>query len=64
LLCARGLGCPAQGRIDRLGNDAFESKLAGVLPDKLPVTCFVAVELKAGNVRDQRLQNRLSLDQR
>jgi hypothetical protein len=30
-------------RNDRLGNDAFESELAGVLPDKLPITRLVAV---------------------
>ena len=52
------------GGIDRLRNDAFESELAGVLPDKLAVTRFVAVELKAGNVRDQRLQKRFALDER
>jgi hypothetical protein len=51
------------GRIDRVGNDAFESKLTGVLPDKLAIACLVAVELKAGNVRDQRLEKSLAFDQ-
>ena len=39
-------------------------KLAGVPFDQLSVACLVAVELKAGNCREQRLKKRLALDQR
>jgi hypothetical protein len=51
------------GRVDRFGNDALMPKLAGVPSDQLSVACLVAVELKAGNCRDQRLKNRLALDE-
>ena len=39
-------------------------KLAGVPSDQLSVARLMAVELKAGNCRDHRLQQRLALDQR
>ena len=39
-------------------------KLAGVPSDQLAVACLVAVELKVGDCRDQRLQQRLALDER
>ena len=36
------------GRIDRLGNDALESKLAGMPADEFSVACLMVVELKPG----------------
>jgi hypothetical protein len=39
-------------------------KLAGVPSDQLSVARLVAIELKAGNRRDQRLKKRLALDER
>jgi hypothetical protein len=39
-------------------------KFAGVPSDQLSVARLVAVELKARNCRDHRLQQRLALDQR
>jgi hypothetical protein len=38
--------------------------LAGVLADKPAVARLAAVELKVGNCRDQRLQQRLAIDER
>ena len=38
------------GRIDRLGDHAFEAELAGVLQDEFAVARLVAIELKAGLV--------------
>jgi hypothetical protein len=35
-----------------LGDDAFKTKLAGVLQDKFAVVGVVAIELVAGLVRD------------
>ena len=39
-------------------------KLAGVPSDQLSVARLVAVELKVGNGRNQRLKKRLALDER
>ena len=39
-------------------------KLAGVPFDQLSVACLVAVKLKVGNRREQRLKKRLALDER
>ena len=39
-------------------------KLAGVPFDQLSVACLVAVKLKVGNRREQRLKKRLTLDER
>ncbi len=50
--------------VDRLGDDALESELAGVPPDHLAVARLVIVELKAGNAGDERLQKRFALDER
>ena len=47
-----------------LGNHALEYKLAGVLADEFAIACLMAVELNAGRVRDQRVQQRLALDKR
>jgi hypothetical protein len=37
---------------------------ASVLQDEFAITCLMAIELKAGLVRDQRLKQRLALDKR
>lgn len=42
-------------RIDRLRDDAFETKFAGMLSDELAIAGLVGVELDAGRIRDQRL---------
>jgi len=39
-------------------------KLAGVPSDQLAFARLVIVELKVGNCRDQRLQQRLAFDER
>jgi hypothetical protein len=52
------------GGVDRLGDDALETELAGVLQDELAVSGIVAIELKAGLICDQRLEQRLALDER
>jgi hypothetical protein len=36
------------GGVDRLGDDALEAELAGVLQDEFAVAAVMAVELKAG----------------
>jgi hypothetical protein len=46
--------CP-EVRVDRLRHDAFETKFAGMLSDKLAVAGFVGVELQARRPSDQRL---------
>jgi hypothetical protein len=51
-------------RVSRFRDHAFKTKLAGVLEDEFAVTGLVAVVLKAGLVRNQRLKQRLSLDER
>jgi hypothetical protein len=40
------------------------AQVAGVPSDQLSVARLVAVELKVGNCRDQRLKKRLALDER
>ena len=52
------------GRVDRLGDHALEAELAGVLQDEFAVAGVMAVELKAGLVCDQGLEQRLALDER
>ena len=56
---SRGLGS-----VDRLGDDALETELAGVSQDKLAVAGLMPVELKARLVRGQRLKKRLALEER
>jgi hypothetical protein len=58
---------PVSGRVrsvNRLGNDAFKAKLGCVLQNKLAIPGYVAVELKAGLVREQRLKECLALVER
>jgi hypothetical protein len=53
--------------LNRQGPQRFDTlmpKLPGVPSDQLAVAGLVAVELKAGNCRDHRLQKRLALDER
>src|SRR4029077_1033664 len=71
LLAAQGFGFAPQAsvsrrvrRIDVLRDHALKTELAGVLQDEFAVACVVAIELKAGLVRDQRLKERLTLDER
>jgi hypothetical protein len=49
------------GRIDRLGDNAFETELAGVLQNEFAVAYVMAVELKAGLADDQGLKQPLPL---
>jgi hypothetical protein len=39
--------------VDRLGDNAFKTELAGVPEDEFTVTCLMAIELKAGLVTRQ-----------
>jgi hypothetical protein len=47
----------------RASYHALEAELAGVFQDKLAVTSFMAIELKARLVLDQRLEKRFALDE-
>jgi hypothetical protein len=46
-------------RIDRLGDHAFKTELAGVLQDEFPVAGVMAIELKAWLVCNQRSSSAL-----
>jgi hypothetical protein len=50
--------------VDRLGDDALKAEFAGVPQDEFAVPCLMAVELKARLAYEQRLENRLALDER
>ena len=62
-LCARGHGSAAYKARRSSWIHPFEAELAGVLQDELAVACVVAIELKAGLVCDERLKERLALDE-
>jgi hypothetical protein len=51
-------------RVDRLGDHAFETELAGVLEDEFAIACVMTVELEPGPVPHQGLKHDLALDER
>ncbi len=64
MICARASVSRRIGRVDRLGNHAFEPKSAGMSADKLAIARLVVVELEPWNIRDQGFQKRFALDER
>src|SRR5580692_5911667 len=55
---------PRIGSVNRLRDHALEAELAGVLQDEFAVAGVMAIELKAGLVCYQRLEQRPALNQR
>jgi hypothetical protein len=52
------------GRVDRLRDDALIAELEGVAPDQFTVASFMSVELQARFLGENRLKQRLALEER
>jgi hypothetical protein len=51
------------GSADCLGDHALKTKLAGVCKDEFAAACLLSIELKTGLACEQRLEQRLAVDE-